>query len=114
MAKIIIWLGGNPKVHGYKKREFTWSDAHGRYLYRGVEYSLADFNEAYERALKTNADLIPRVKVLLPLDAAQGLPLTDEQMLENAEAVFMRLDPTRLKKKTGPQPGQKLQPIEVD
>ncbi len=113
MAKIIIWLAGNPKVHGYKKREFTWSEPHGCYLYRGVEYTLADFNAAYERALKTNADLLPRVKVLLPAGPSEDTPLTDDQMLEQAEAVFLRLDPTRLKKKTGPQSG-KPQLLEVE
>lgn len=113
MSKIIIYINGNPKVHGFKRREFTWSEPHGCYLYRSREYELYEFNELYEKAMKTNADMLPRVKVLLSVDAGAQTPLTDEQMLDQAEAIINRIDPTRLKKKTGPTP-QKTQPLEVE
>ncbi len=65
MAKIIIYLNGRVLVHGHKIRDFRWSDAHKKFLYRSKEFTLEEFNDAYEDALRTNGDLNPKVMVLL-------------------------------------------------
>ncbi len=100
-AKLIIWISGKPTLHGYKRREFIWSEAHKCYLYGGAEIESSEFNEKYDKAMKTNADMNPRVKVV----GTNGSSVTNGLVtLEQAEEVFTRLAPERLKKKTGPKP----------
>ncbi len=114
-AKLIIWLPGKPSLHGYKRREFLWSERHGCYLYGGAEIEASKFNEVYEKAFKTNADMNPRIKVL-SVDAMSAAPTAPpipappisppappEITLEQAEEAMQRLAPERLKKKTGPK-----------
>lgn len=113
-AKLIIYITGKPTLHGHKRREFLWSPAHSCYLYEGSEIEAAQFNAKFERAMKNNADLNPRVKVIESAGAESAppfsppppsvCPLTPDQELERAEAAFNRFAPERLKKKTGPKP----------
>jgi hypothetical protein len=113
-VKLIIWIPGKPTLHGHKRREFLWSPAHNCYLYEGSEIEASQFNAKFEKAMKTNSDLNPRVKVIEsrgaesapPISAPPPVacPLTPEEELERAEAVINRIAPERLKKKTGPKP----------
>lgn len=99
MFKLIIYVTGRPILNGYKQREFQWDKAHGCYIYEGKEFSPSEFNEKYEKAMKTNSDLRPRVRVL---GAAEE---TDPEVIaDNAEKTLEQLRPHRLKKKTGPKP----------
>lgn len=106
MSKIVIYLTGKPRSNGYQIREFKWVESLGLYLYDGREFAPAEFNAAFDKALKTNADLHFRVKFT---DTAEGdapeavAPTAHEVTLEEAEAVVARLAPHRLKKKTGPK-----------
>jgi hypothetical protein len=116
-AKLIIYITGKPTLHGHKRREFLWSPAHSCYLYEGREIEPAAFNAKFEKAVRNNADLNPRVKMIEYEDAESVPPISrnaasprpepelsiDEQ-LERAEAVINRFAPERLKKKTGPKP----------
>jgi|SRR5882724_3051111 len=107
-AKLIIYVTGKPLMHGYKMREFVWSAPHGCYLYEGAEIEAYEFNEKYAKAIKTNADLNPKVKVVGDAQFAMPLPIIttsySEMTVEEAEAVMLRLAPERLKKKPGPKP----------
>lgn len=113
-VKLIIWIPGKPSIHGHKRREFLWSPAHNCYLYEGKEVDPTAFNAKYEKAMKNNADLLPRVKVIQFEDAKAVPPISDpltppvppsiDEQLDQAEAVIMRYAPERLKKKTGPKP----------
>lgn len=118
MSKLIIWVGGRPSLNGYRIREFQWVPAHACYVYGGAAINAADFNAAYEKALKTNSDLHPKVRVVEAGDAPQIAPapaetktavlnvatvaVKREPTVEEAEAVMIRLAPERLKKKPGP------------
>lgn len=120
-AKLIIWIPGKPLLHGYKQREFLWSQAHGCYLYGGKEIDAKDFNAVYERAVRNNADLGPRVRVMTVdkaiVRAAPPTPITTitakEITADEAEEVLSRLRPERLKKKTGPKEKEKVPVMEV-
>lgn len=116
MSKLIIWVGGKPLLHGYKVREFKWSAGHGCYIYGGAEIEDRDFNAVYEKCLKNNADLGPRVKVVStgavmvafvpkpePSPARADPPQAHEITLAEAEAVVARLAPERLRRR-GPRP----------
>ncbi len=108
MPRLIIYVTGKPNLHGHKRREFLWSPAHKLYLYGGSEISAEAFNEIYEKAMKTNADMNPRVKVV---DAGATVaiqhvtfttpPAPQEITEEQAVAVLQRLAPELLKKKPG-------------
>ncbi len=128
-VKLIIWIPGKPTLHGHKRREFLWSPAHKCYLYEGRVIESAEFNAKYEKAMKTNSDLLPRVKVIeiasaesaAPISApptaapeAPVAPLTIAEQLDRAEEVINRYAPERLKKKTGPKaPAEKPPLVEV-
>ncbi len=106
--KIIIWIPGKPLLHGHKRREFLWSVPHACYLYEGREIELGEFNAKYEKAMRNNADLNPRVKILGLGTAEAPAPVATivaahEVTADEAEEVLMRLRPERLKKKTGPK-----------
>ncbi len=114
-VKLLIYISGKPTLHGHKRREFLWSPAHSCYLYEGSEIEAAQFNAKFEKAMKTNADLNPRVKVIetasaesaAPISAAHAAPakeLSIEEKLDAAEAVINRYAPERLNKKSGPKP----------
>jgi hypothetical protein len=120
MPKIIIYVPGKPIVHGYKRREFIWSEPHKCHVYMAREYELSEFNEAFEKAMKNNRDMNPMVRVI-ELDAAKPAPAAaaplapppiinpvatisaHEVTVEEAEEVLLRLAPDRLKKKAGPK-----------
>ncbi len=117
MAKLIIWIPGKPNLHGFKRREFLWSESHKCYLYEGKEIDIAEFNVKYEKAMKTNYDMNPRVKVIDAKDSIRppapsvqptlqvsSMAVSRSLTLDEAEAVVQRLAPERLKKKTGPKP----------
>lgn len=112
-AKLIIYLTGSLTVNGHRQREFQWSAAHGCYLYEGVEIDAAEFNTKYEKAVRTNSDLRPRVKVVSADAGGSARPAPPaaittisarEVTADEAEEVLARLRPDRLKKKTGPKP----------
>lgn len=69
MFNLIIWIGGKARIHGFKRREFTWHEARQLYLYGGREYTPQEFNAVYEKAMKNNADMLPRVSVVPALGA---------------------------------------------
>ena len=112
MAKLIIWVGGKPLLHGYKIREFHWAEKHGCFIYEGRELSDVEFNAKFERAWRNNSDLQPKVRVVetSPEVAQPEIALTTnayaprEITLEEAEAVVAALAPDRLKKKAGRPP----------
>jgi hypothetical protein len=114
---LIIYITGKPNLHGHKRREFVWSEAHGLYLYEGKELAADAFNAAYERCMRNNADMNPRVRVVVgsvpaaapasPVVKVAIVPAPPQPRaitLEEAEATMARLAPERLKKKTGPRP----------
>lgn len=109
--KLHLYILGRPNLHGHRRREFQWSPPHGVYLYEGKEFSAAEFNAAYERCMKRNADMNPRVRVAD--DAEQLAPVAtispaQEVTVEMAEAVMWRLAPEKMKKKPGPQTTAKV------
>lgn len=108
MSRLIIYVTGKPNLHGHKRREFLWSPAHGLYLYGGKEIEAAEFNATYEKAMKTNTDMNPRVKVVATSAIQQVTvttpPAPQDITIDDAVAVLERLAPERLKKKTGPKP----------
>ncbi len=110
-AKLIIFVNGRLSINGHKMREFKWNDAHGSYIYEGAEISAEDFNAKYEKAMRNNADLRPRVKVVsfagmavAPVAAPITTISAREVTVEDAVAVLARLAPDKLKKRTGPKP----------
>jgi hypothetical protein len=132
-TKLIIYVGGKPLLNGHKQREFIWVPAYGCYLYEGQEIPASEFNVKYEKAMRNNADMNPRVKVVSdspcsvscscaplaittatpPPYSVTVVPTPVERVItaEEAEAVLQRLAPERLKKKTGPKPKPVLQVI---
>ncbi len=115
-VKLIIWIPGKPNIHGHKRREFLWVPAFSCYLYEGKEIEPSAFNAKYEKAMKNNGDMLPRVKVIETASAESAAPistpnlpppapeLTITEQLEKAEAVIERYAPERLKKKPGAKP----------
>jgi hypothetical protein len=114
-AKLIIWIPGKPLLNGHKQREFLWSESHRCYVYGGTEIAAEDFNSIYEKAVRNNLDMNPRVRVIA-IDAekpiAQDAPpippismqeITPDEAADQAEEILARLRPDRLKKKTGPK-----------
>lgn len=112
MPTLILYVPGKPLLNGHKQRNFLWSAAHACYLYEGAEIEAADFNAKYELAMKTNADLRPRVRVIdagnATVAVGEGSPAGPAPVatitVAAAESVLERLAPHRLKKKTGPKP----------
>lgn len=122
-VKLIIYISGKPSLHGHKRREFLWVPTHGCYLYGGEEIEPSEFNAKFEKAMKTNSDMNPRVKVIEikaePPKAAP--PTTDkpkedppkdppvefpiEKQVTDAVAVLAKYAPERLKKPTRPPAG---------
>lgn len=64
MAKLIIFVPGSLTVNGHRIREFKWSVPHKAHIWLGREVEDSEFNAEYAKALKTNADLNPRVRVI--------------------------------------------------
>lgn len=109
MTKLIICLSGKPLIHGYKRREFTWSADHGCYLYKGREFECHEFNEIVDKVMRSNEDMHPSVKVVQLSDKPIALaPIATisarEITVAEAEEVLFRMAPHRLKGKTGPKP----------
>lgn len=115
-AKLIIWIAGKPLLNGHKQREFIWDASHGCYIYGGKEIDAADFNDIYEKAVRNNSDMSPRVRVVgisvtvraqPPIETPPPAPITTisarEITADEAEEVLQRERPDRLKKKTGPK-----------
>lgn len=65
MPKIIIYITGKPNLHGFKRREFNWSEPHRLYLWGGRELELSEFNDAWPKAYSRNHDMNPQVRVIL-------------------------------------------------
>lgn len=114
-AKLIIWIPGKPLLNGHKQREFTWSESHRCYIYGGTEIAAEDFNSIYDKAVRNNLDLNPRVRVIAvdaetpiapaapPITSISVQEISPEEAADQAEEVLARLRPDRLKKKTGPK-----------
>lgn len=111
-ANLIIYVTGKPTLHGHKRREFLWSESHGFYLYGGAVIPAAEFNGLYEKCMRNNADMNPRVRVIETAQPDAASPVVGVAVvaapraitIEEAEATMARLAPERLKKKTGPRP----------
>lgn len=122
MVKLIICAGGTPSAHGYKRREFLWSEPHKLFIHAGKEYTPAEFNAVIEKSLKDRYDLRPFVKTIetadpsdprlaaandriRALEAQLDTPPQDqrEYTLAEAEDLMQKLAPHRLKGKTGPK-----------
>ena len=96
-------------MNGYKIREFQWSELHKCYIYGGVEINENDFNAIYEKAMKNNADLNVRVRVVggsaepqhapppATLQPVATITAAHEITVEEALAAVRRLAPQRLK-----------------
>lgn len=120
MSRLIIYVTGKPNLHGHKRREFLWSPAHSLYLYGGKEIEADQFNAAYEKAMKNNADMNPRAKVVASIGvqaesptsnsggpaAVTNVTVAHETTVDEALAVLERLAPERLKKKPGRKPNE--------
>lgn len=74
MPKIIIYITGKPGLHGFKRREFLWSEPHKLYLWGGRELELREFNDAWPKAYSRNHDMNPQVKVILEAGKTEGPP----------------------------------------
>lgn len=75
MSKLIIYCTGKPMIHGFKRREFTWSAEHNCYLFRGKEFEPKEFNEVVEKALRNNSDMYPLVRAIIPAPVAAAEPV---------------------------------------
>ncbi len=74
---LIIYVTGRPKIYGFKRHEFLWSEAHGVYLYGGKEIPVAEFNTTFDKVFlryQGFQDLNPRVKVITPAVATPPAP----------------------------------------
>lgn len=114
MSKLIIWVSGSVAVNGHRIREFLFSPAHKKHIWRGQEWPDVEFNAEFEKAWKNNSDLRPKAMVV---ETSRPAPVTQatapapvstitahEITADEAEEVLLRLRPERLKKKTGPKP----------
>ena len=101
-------------MSGYRQREFHWSEVHRCFIYEGKEFSPAEFNAKFDKAIKNNVDFNVRVKVVdasesaAPVVAAPPPPAPREITLDEAEAVIQRLAPDRLKQKPGRKPASHI------
>lgn len=111
-VSLLIYITGKPLIHGYKRREFLWSQAHNLYLFQGKEWSPKEFNDAWAAAMRRNEDLRPMVKVLTsdtantspPADASGLLLGRRPPTLDEALEVVKREAPEKLKKPAGRPP----------
>lgn len=124
MSRLIIYVSGKPLLHGHKRREFLWSPTHRCYLYNGKEIDASEFNATYDKAMRNNSDMSPRVMVVPSMEVQSEPPTSSSTSavvekvtvtepdepnvagvtVDEAVAVLERLAPERLKKKTGPKP----------
>lgn len=107
MAKLIIYVGGTPNIHGHKRREFLWNPEMKLYLYEGKEIEDTEFNAKFELAMKRNYDMNPRVRVtsaggeprvierVVVKDAAP-IPAPPTMTVDDAVEVLARLAPEKL------------------
>lgn len=106
MLKLIIFVGGNPLVHGHRIREFKWVPDHKAFVYLGQEVEVEKFNEVYAKAMKTNADMQPRVRVVgvVTQPAQQPAPMSAPVEPEISTAVTVDVPLTTPKKQYGKRP----------
>lgn len=64
MFKLIIYVTGKPSLHGYKRREFTWSAVHNCHVFQNKEYAPEEFNAVAEKVLRDNQDMHPLVRAV--------------------------------------------------
>lgn len=102
MLKLIIFVGGNPLVHGHRIREFKWVPDHKAFVYLGQEVEVEKFNDVYAKAMKTNADMQPRVRVVGVV--TQPAPMSAPVELEISTAVTVDVPLTTQKKQYGKRP----------
>jgi hypothetical protein len=113
MAKIIIFLTGHPRVNGFKRGEFVWSEDRQCYIYQAKEYDETTFNAAFELFYRRYGQMTAYGIKFVPDNSAppvtvselppdEGVP--DDTLISSAESVLERLAPHRLKKKPGPKP----------
>lgn len=111
MTKLIIWVPGKPNLHGYRRRDFAWSEKHKCFVHDGKEYTPDEFNAVAEKVFRRSEDMHPCVRAfddgqkaapVRPAPAPAPLPVATitarEITEEDAVATLMRLAPHRLKK----------------
>ena len=131
MTKLLIYIDARPLVQGYTIREFQWSEKFRLHIYEGRELTAVEFNDAYERAIRTNGDLAVRVRVseIAPevqitatlggvkmeqdisgrfhapeaTRAPEPVTITREPTVEEALAIVRTHAPHRLRGKPGPK-----------
>jgi hypothetical protein len=87
MPKIIIYITGKPGLHGFKRREFLWSEPHKLYLWGGRELELREFNDAWTTAYRRNHDMNPQVKVVGLEDVHPGLVIRTSSPEESRKII---------------------------
>jgi hypothetical protein len=95
--KLIIYVPGNPRLQGFKMREFQWSEPHKKYLYRNKEFDPVEFNQVMDKALLENEDMHPRVMVIVE-PKSETLDLPNETTIEEALAIIRAKAPQLLKR----------------
>lgn len=105
MTKLIIWVPGKPNLHGYRRRDFAWSEQHKCFVHDGKEYTPEEFNAVAEKVFRRSEDMHPCVRVIedgqktAPVKPAPVSTITAREITEeDAVATLMRLAPHRLKK----------------
>ena len=111
MTKLIIWVPGKPNLHGYRRRDFAWSEQHKCFVHEGKEYTPEEFNAVAEKVFRRSEDMHPCVRALddgqkaapvRPASVTAPAPVATitarEITEEDAVATLMRLAPHRLKK----------------
>lgn len=123
MTKLIIWVPGKPNLHGYRRRDFAWSEKHNCFIHDGKEYAPDEFNAVAEKVFRRSEDMHPCVRAfddgqkaapVRPAPVPAPLPvatITAREITEDdAVATLMRLAPHRLKKS---KPSARAEVIEV-
>ena len=99
MAKLIIYVEGNPHFQGVKRGDYLWVAEHKCYLWKGKVLEEREVEAEFKKA----AAHFP--KILRPLvKFVEFSPETPEITVAQAEAVMEQYAPHRLKGKPGPKP----------
>lgn len=103
--KFLIFVRGQPLVHGYKRLEFVWSQAHKLYLYLGREIEASELDALCDKVFihPTYRTMFPSVHVA-PGSVQDPAPVAADVTLAKALEVVEELAPHMLKKKPGPRP----------
>lgn len=109
MSKFICFITGYPSAQGFRRFEFIWDEKHACYVFRGKEFTEAEFNEI-TKAVFTSLNyraLVPQIRCIDQTPAAAPAApvenLDDPLSLDQALAIVKREAPELLKKKPGPR-----------